>query len=87
MERGKDSLPMRRQVRWNICRVAIYAVATFEFFAKNGHTIVPSLVPSNDLTLLFNRGMVQFKDVSGNERSALPSGHNLAEGDARGRQA
>ena len=41
--------------------------ATFlDFFAGNGHTIVPSspLVPRNDPTLMFtNAGMVQFKNV------------------------
>ena len=41
--------------------------ATFlDFFAKNGHEIVPSssLVPHNDPTLMFtNAGMVQFKNV------------------------
>ena len=40
--------------------------AFLSYFAENGHTIVPSssLVPGNDLTLLFtNAGMVQFKDV------------------------
>ncbi len=38
----------------------------FDYFEKNGHTLVPSspLIPYNDDTLLFvNAGMVQFKDV------------------------
>src|SRR5712671_1827520 len=40
--------------------------AFLEYFARNGHQIVPSspLVPRNDPTLLFtNAGMVQFKNV------------------------
>src|SRR5512135_3495020 len=40
--------------------------AFLDYFAENGHTIVPSssLVPAGDPTLLFaNAGMVQFKDA------------------------
>src|SRR5438067_10987898 len=40
--------------------------AFLNYFAKNGHQIVPSspLVPRNDPTLMFtNAGMVQFKNV------------------------
>src|ERR1700677_3334964 len=40
--------------------------AFLAFFAKHGHTIVPSspLIPQNDPTLMFaNAGMVPFKDV------------------------
>lgn len=42
-----------------------------DYFAKNGHKIIPSssLVPDNDPTLMFtNSGMVQFKNIlAGNE--------------------
>ena len=42
-----------------------------DYFAKNGHKVVPSssLVPDNDPTLMFtNSGMVQFKNIlAGNE--------------------
>jgi len=40
--------------------------AFIDYFARNGHTVVPSspLVPRNDPTLMFtNAGMVQFKNV------------------------
>ncbi|HVY29727.1 MAG TPA: alanine--tRNA ligase [Polyangiaceae bacterium] len=48
--------------------------AFLNFFAKNGHEIVPSspVVPQNDPTLMFaNAGMVQFKDLfTGREKRA-----------------
>ena len=48
--------------------------AFLDFFARNGHEIVPSssLVPRNDPTLMFtNAGMVQFKNVfTGHEKRA-----------------
>src|SRR6201988_5548087 len=50
--------------------------AFLDFFARNGHTPVPSspLVPRNDPTLMFtNAGMVQFKNVfTGQEKRAIP---------------
>ena len=49
--------------------------AFLDYFAKNGHEVVPSspLVPRNDPTLMFtNAGMVQFKNVfTGVEKRAL----------------
>jgi len=50
--------------------------AFLDFFAANGHTVVPSspLVPRNDPTLMFtNAGMVQFKNVfTGVEKRDYP---------------
>ncbi len=47
-----------------------------DYFAKNGHTIVPasSLIPRNDPTLMFvNSGMVQFKNyLTGAETAPYP---------------
>ncbi len=61
------------------------------FFAQNGHEIVPSspLVPRNDPTLMFtNAGMVQFKNVfTGVEKRPYQSRHHVAEMRARRRQA
>jgi alanyl-tRNA synthetase len=56
-------------------RTAAQIRSTFlNFFAKNGHEIVPSspVVPQNDPTLMFaNAGMVQFKDLfTGREKRA-----------------
>jgi len=48
--------------------------AFLNFFARNGHEVVPSgpVVPPNDPSLMFaNAGMVQFKDVfTGREKRA-----------------
>ncbi len=47
-------------------KLSALRAAFLDYFAKNGHTVVPSssLIPHNDETLLFtNAGMVQFKDV------------------------
>ena len=65
--------------------------AFLEYFARNGHEIVPSspLVPRNDPTLLFtNAGMVQFKNVfTGLEKRAYQTRRHGAEMRARRRQA
>ena len=65
--------------------------AFLNYFAANGHEIVPSspLVPRNDPTLMFtNAGMVQFKNVfTGVEKRSVQARHDGAEMRARQRQA
>src|SRR5262249_29430731 len=58
--------PRRLTDIWVMSGVNEIRSTFLDYFAKNGHTVVPSspLVPRNDPTLMFtNAGMVQFKNV------------------------